>query len=223
MCVSRYSDLNIQHQQRDFKINFLICGWLFLVDGCKSTDKVMVTVHKLVFLADDDVLLDRHGTSEGNIHTNHGIVIKKGPICANKIRVDRGAVFLPHETSNTLPTRQDTPDLEGLDAEEEGVAAAVTNYELTGNYPNPFNPSTTIEFAIPQAGKVSLKIFTATGQLVNTLVDGEMAAGRHAVRWNSRNQSGTPVASGFYFYQLVVQKQDGRAPFSEARSMTLLK
>jgi flagellar hook assembly protein FlgD len=99
----------------------------------------------------------------------------------------------------------------------------VTDYELVGNYPNPFNPSTTITFAMPEAGRVTLKIFSETGQLVRTLINGEKPPGQHNVSWNGRNDAGTAVASGMYFYQIVMQKQNGEAAFTETRRMTLVK
>lgn len=86
---------------------------------------------------------------------------------------------------------------------------AVTDYVLEQNYPNPFsangtfsNPSTTIRFALPEAAEASLKIYDLAGQLVQTLVDGVVEAGRHQVIWDGTNQHGELVASGVYFYQL---------------------
>jgi hypothetical protein len=104
-------------------------------------------------------------------------------------------------------------------------AAAVTSYELAQNYPNPFsqiprfagNPSTTIRFALPEAGEVSLKIYDVTGQLVQTLVDGVVEAGRHQVVWDGTNQHGVQVASGVYFYQLRAGE------FKQVRKMSLLR
>jgi flagellar hook assembly protein FlgD len=93
----------------------------------------------------------------------------------------------------------------------------VTDYERGQNYPNPFNPSTTISFVLPEAAQVSLKIYDVTGQLVQTLVEGFVEAGRHQVVWDGANQHGVPVASGVYFYQL----QAGE--FKQVRKMSLLK
>jgi hypothetical protein len=116
-------------------------------------------------------------------------------------------------------------------AGNEKPDALPTVYELGQNYPNPFsqiprfagNSSTMIGFALPEAGKVVVKIYSATGQLVRTLVDGEMAAGRHAVSWNGRNQLGNAVATGIYLYQIVVQGVGGNAVFTRTQRMTFLK
>jgi len=87
-------------------------------------------------------------------------------------------------------------------AEETNSAQAVRHYELFANYPNPFNPTTTITYQIPQAGRVTLKIYNMLGQVVRILVDAEVAAGLHAVTWDGRDGKGEQVASGVYLYQL---------------------
>ena len=74
---------------------------------------------------------------------------------------------------------------------------------LLGNYPNPFNPSTTIRYALSQDAYVTLKIYNVLGQLVATLVDEPQTAGYKSVVWNGRNDSGAGVASGMYIYRLV--------------------
>jgi hypothetical protein len=93
----------------------------------------------------------------------------------------------------------------------------VTSYELSQNYPNPFNPSTKISFALPEATEVSLKIYDVAGQLVQTLVNGVIEAGRHQVVWDGTNQNGMQVASGVYFYQLRAGE------FKQVRKMSLLR
>lgn len=73
---------------------------------------------------------------------------------------------------------------------------------LNGNYPNPFNPSTTISFSLPADQDVYLRVYTTRGRLVNTLVEGHQLAGRHHAVWNGKNSQGRTVASGVYFYRL---------------------
>jgi len=77
------------------------------------------------------------------------------------------------------------------------------NYRLSQNYPNPFNAETRIQFAIPEAGHVSLKVFNVTGQLVRELVDEPMPAGSHSTVWNGRDGTGQELASGVYFCRMV--------------------
>lgn len=72
-------------------------------------------------------------------------------------------------------------------------------FALHGAVPNPFNPSTRINYSLAEAGKVQLAIYDVAGRLVRTLVDDVLAAGDHQVRWDGRNDSGRTVASGAYF------------------------
>jgi len=78
-----------------------------------------------------------------------------------------------------------------------------TAYALEQNVPNPFNPNTTITFAMPQTGKAKLVIYSANGQVVRTLTDGTVAAGRHEIMWNGTDQMGRAVSSGVYVYRLT--------------------
>lgn len=73
---------------------------------------------------------------------------------------------------------------------------------LYNNYPNPFNPSTTIEYSIPQPGRVKLSIFNIRGQKVRILVDGDIERGQHRVVWDGRDDGNRSVASGVYFIRL---------------------
>ncbi len=74
-------------------------------------------------------------------------------------------------------------------------------FELSQNFPNPFNPSTRIEFGVPRAGHVSLELYNMIGERVATLVDGEKSAGYHQIAFD-----GTRFASGVYFYRLVADQ-----------------
>lgn len=89
---------------------------------------------------------------------------------------------------------------------DDNQPLAVTNrFELKANYPNPFNPSTTIAYTLPMTERnknVSLVIYNQLGQKVKTLVNGIQPAGSHEVVWNGMDDAGNDVASGIYFYQL---------------------
>jgi Peptidase family C25/Propeptide_C25/FlgD Ig-like domain/Carboxypeptidase regulatory-like domain len=73
---------------------------------------------------------------------------------------------------------------------------------LLGNYPNPFNPSTTIKFALKENSQVNLEIYNVKGQKVKTLVNNKMDAGIHQVVWNGMDNKGKHVSSGIYFYRM---------------------
>ncbi len=81
--------------------------------------------------------------------------------------------------------------------------AAPVSFALTGNHPNPFNPSTAISFSLEKAGTVELAIYDITGRKVRDLANGHMAPGRHEAVWNGRDDRGMPAASGVYFARLV--------------------
>jgi len=74
---------------------------------------------------------------------------------------------------------------------------------LIGNYPNPFNPETTIKFDLSKSGKVKLDIYNIKGQLVKTLADDSKDAGRYSLKWNGLDDNGIPASSGVYFYRLT--------------------
>jgi hypothetical protein len=74
-------------------------------------------------------------------------------------------------------------------------------YYLGQNFPNPFNPATTVFFDLPRKSQVTVRIFNVTGQLVRTLVDAELPVGRHKVVWDGKNSRNQRVSSGVYFYQ----------------------
>ena len=88
---------------------------------------------------------------------------------------------------------------------------------LHANYPNPFNPETTIAFDLPQASSVELQVFDVLGQTVRTLVAEGLSAGSHQVVWDGLDAPGSKVSSGVYFYRLQAGQQ------VQMRRMLLLK
>lgn len=100
-------------------------------------------------------------------------------------------------------------------ANEDDVQVTATR--LIGNYPNPFNPHTTISYDIKDPGTVSLSIFNVKGQLIRILVDAPQSAGRHTVMWDGKDSNGAIVGNGVYQYILKTPKHH------EIKRMTLLK
>ena len=86
------------------------------------------------------------------------------------------------------------------------------NFLLSPNYPNPFNPVTTIPYQLPKSAFVNLSIYSITGQLVETIVNGYKSTGLHTVEWNARE-----VGSGIYFYKITAGE------FTEVRKCLVLK
>ncbi len=77
-------------------------------------------------------------------------------------------------------------------------------FTLQGNYPNPFNPTTTIEFSLHQTGFAELTVYNLAGQKVRELVSGTMSEGVHSVVWNGLSDSGLPVSAGVYMSRLTM-------------------
>jgi hypothetical protein len=98
-----------------------------------------------------------------------------------------------------------------------GGDAVPTAYALDQNWPNPFNPETTLSYALPESGEVELAVFNVLGQKVKTLVSGHQEAGAYEVIWDGSDESGNKVASGIYFYRAKIND------FSKTRKMVLLK
>jgi len=82
-----------------------------------------------------------------------------------------------------------------------------SEFLLSANYPNPFNPLTQIEFGLPEKARVKLEIFNSLGQKIKTLVGYQwMDAGTHTVDWDATDENNHRVASGIYFYRLTGEK-----------------
>jgi hypothetical protein len=90
-------------------------------------------------------------------------------------------------------------------------------FVLDANYPNPFNPTTTISYRLPEGAAVRLDVFNAAGQRVRQLVAGHQPAGNHRVEWDGRDDTGASVASGLYLYRIEA------GAFGASRTMILLK
>lgn len=92
-----------------------------------------------------------------------------------------------------------------------------------GNYPNPFNPSTTMFYQLVENSDVSLEVYDVSGRRVATVVDGQRSAGYHAKVWNAIDNSGITLASGLYFYRFVARPISGHKPFVTSGKLLLMK
>jgi hypothetical protein len=107
-----------------------------------------------------------------------------------------------------------------VDLTTTGIAAdelLPTTFAVSRNYPNPFNPTTTIDYQLPQTADVTLEIYNVLGQKVRTLVNTRMAAGRYQAVWDARNDAGTSVGSGVYIYRFEA------GDYKSVQKMVLLK
>jgi C1A family cysteine protease len=102
----------------------------------------------------------------------------------------------------------------GVDDES---GALPDGFELATNYPNPFNPSTTIAYTLSTRSEVDITIYNLLGQQVRTLVDETQRAGEYEVEWDGRTNSGGTTATGVYIYRI------NTGEYSQSRKMLLLK
>ncbi len=96
-------------------------------------------------------------------------------------------------------------------------AETPTEFSLSSNYPNPFNPETNISFTLPERTQVTLIIYNILGERVKTLVNRDMEAGIHTIHWDGADGSGNSIASGIYFYKLSA------GDFTATKKMVLTK
>ena len=90
-------------------------------------------------------------------------------------------------------------------------------YDLSANYPNPFNPTTKINYQLKENTQVKIVVFNLLGEQVATLVDGEQTAGAYITEWNGLSDSRKVLASGIYFYRMTA------GDFTKTNKMILLK
>ena len=112
------------------------------------------------------------------------------------------------------------PSARKLDVKILGKAEDVNlpkQFSLSQNFPNPFNPTTVIKYALPLACEVQITVYNILGQRVRTLVDKRQDAGYKRIEWDSKNEAGHEVASGIYFYRIKAGK------FADSKKMVILK
>ncbi len=99
----------------------------------------------------------------------------------------------------------------------ENYKSTITNYKLLDNYPNPFNPTTTIVYELPIAGYVEVTVYNSMGKKIRTLVNTRQAPGHYKVKWDGRDEQGKLLPSGIYLYRLKTKN------FQQTKKMILLK
>jgi hypothetical protein len=172
----------------------------------------------------DDVIVYFEGVPWLPIDPNSGTILA-GQSADITVTYDASNLVEGEYTANITITSNDPAEPEviipvtltvGYVNTEPDVLPVVT--KLQGNYPNPFNPETTISFSVAQTSSfVNLEVFNIKGQKVKTLVDEILPAGKHSVTWNGKDENGKSVASGVYFYKMKADK------FVSTKKMILMK
>jgi flagellar hook assembly protein FlgD len=100
---------------------------------------------------------------------------------------------------------------------DEEIEEQTPNTIISSNYPNPFNPETTISFTIPESEIVTLDVYNVRGQLIKSLLNSHHNPGTHSVMWKGNDTDNRAVPSGVYFYKLQA------GSYTETKKMVLLK
>jgi hypothetical protein len=132
------------------------------------------------------------------------------PLAVWELQASRSGVRPPELGPALLFDRQDQEVSVGAFDRKNGQPLPRT-FSLGQNFPNPFNPETTVPFAVPadEGGgpvRIRLEIFDILGQRVGVLWDGTLAGGEYRMKWNGRDAQGEPLGSGIYLYRLLVGK-----------------
>jgi hypothetical protein len=172
----------------------------------------------------DDVLVYFEGVPWLPIYPNSGTILA-GQSANITVTYDASNLVEGEYTANITISSNDPAEPEviipvtltvGYVNAEQEIIPIVTN--LQGNYPNPFNPATTISFSVAQTSSfVNLEVFNIKGQKVKTLIDEILPADQHSVIWNGKDENGKPVSSGVYFYKMKA------GSYLSSKKMILLK
>lgn len=212
-----------------------------------ETDELTVKVHNVEMMRDIENFKMRAFITEDNVYyaggngeTHHHQAMRyifpdtDGLDCPTTLGTHTWVLDTPLTGSWTYDNLRATVYLQDMDSRimlqsgteflkdiDDGVSAVgdqvVSAYKLNSNYPNPFNPSTTISFNLPRNEHVEVSVYAIDGTKVATLVNETMSEGGHQVVWMGKDSNGASVASGAYLYRLTTPS------FSETRVMTLLK
>jgi BNR repeat-like domain len=126
--------------------------------------------------------------------------------------------ILEHDWQNVMPLLDRQTEGTSSEADVEVATPSPTQYCLRGAFPNPFNPSTRIDYQLPSDGMVTAVIYDILGRPVAELVNRWQTAGSHSTRWNGSN-----VSSGLYICRLTVSSGTGRTLFSDNARLMLIK
>jgi hypothetical protein len=190
---------------------------LYIVDASHTVTGVQLEAGNKLIISFDNINLP--GTPDAP--NSHGYVIysiNQDPGLPDGTAISSSAAIffdfnLPVVTNTALTTVKDAPC---VPTAVEQPPLPVKTY-LAQNHPNPFNPSTTIEYGLASSELVSIELYNVRGQLVRTLVNEHKAPGWYSVDWDGRDQRGNAVASGVYLSKMSA------GSFVDTRKLILLK
>jgi len=181
----------------------------------KSTVTTVLTLKPIYEVGDDWLQRNIPGTDTWQSYTFNMTSLASTPMSKIYFYLDGGTTT---EKSGTVQFDDfKIGDHATAIDDKEKVTLSFT-YTLGDAYPNPFNPSTSIEFTINKTERVNLTVFNITGSKVKSLVDGTVKAGITVLKWDGMDEDGNTVSSGVYFYRL--QTVSG---FTQTKKMILMK
>ena len=217
---------------------------LLVLDSCRSTplndganspeslliggsvqdnrDKAMLANPITYIDANDPPFLILHGDADQTVPSCQSILLFNA---LQKANVPSQLVLIPNAQHGTgmfsdkyfkmmIDFFTTTSGITAVDVKESNNSS---KFSISSNYPNPFNPSTTIEYSLKVDSKIEIKIFDNLGRLVRSLFNGQSTYGTHFLTWDGRDDNGKQLSSGLYYYQIISDT------FSSAKKMLLLK
>jgi len=210
----------------------VLLGGGSMISGVQMTfsyDPSLMTVGEVVKTEYDGGLVWQHHAADG-VYTLVGYSLEPG----KGLTAAGPSFYLPvsitgEDAETSVLTLTDVQLVDrsayGIDVTLDGVTTTVNRevalpatFSLSGATPNPFNPSTTIAYEVPEQTHITLTVYNLLGQEVVRLVDQVQAAGRYEAVWNGTNITGAGVSSGIYLYRIT-----SGSGYSETKRMTLLK
>lgn len=199
--AARVADWDFTHAQIDNQAKTVILGLISELVGVRANADMKVAATGNTKIADLVFKVD------GDLEPQFETFTTKSP--------GHELTFIYNqEQDGKLTVMSFTPEFEVDVAFKSSVLP--DDYALSQNFPNPFNPTTSFTLSLPEASDYAIRIFNVAGQLVKTY-DGHAEAGVHTITWDGRNNQGSSVASGVYFYKAEANG------FTETRKMMMLK
>jgi hypothetical protein len=163
-----------------------------MMNGTAENDKIYYWVNPDPTVEPDTTMADTSGTWNGS-----------GGF--NRLRIGSGNTPSPAECLYDEICFSKT--YAGLTVETDVAERMITptQFALKGNYPNPFNPTTTISYTVDRMRDIDIKVYDVLGHTVRTLFSGQQRAGAHEIRWDGRDDAGKLVSSGVYLYRLEAE------------------
>jgi hypothetical protein len=194
--------------------NDLVRYKIVFVDSVSLTKKVEIDSDNL---GEEAMWTTTHGQIVGIVENIAGGGVIYQPLVW-KVKATDGL----YTTWSTPPTNDNRPgfrlsiDLSVIVSNDD-VPNVPSTFALEQNFPNPFNPSTTVSYSVPKTSQVNVMVYDLLGNLVKTLVNESKLAGSYEVTWDATNDQGSVVPTGNYILKMVA------GDFSQTRKMTLLK